>query len=317
MGHLFRITGGGEYKMTEPIIEVESVVKSFGGQRVIDGLSFAVNQGEIVGLLGPNGSGKTTTIRLLNGVISPDSGKIRISGMDPQTGGDEIRRRSGVMTESAGLYRNLTGKENLEFFARLYGVEKPNPRIRELLSDFGLEEHRSKKVGAYSTGMKKRLGIAKALLHSPALLFLDEPTTGLDPEGTRDLTRYITDLNRKYQVTIFICTHLLRQVEDVCRRFVFIAAGWVLDQGTLPEIENKYLGEVDLRVETELQVSGDSFLGFPIIHRKPGHYTFRVESKERIPEVLRAILAEAPLYTAEITGRDLETLYFKVRGDSR
>lgn len=167
--------------MNELIIEVNSINKSFSGQKVIDNLSFAVNRGEIVGFLGPNGSGKTTTIRLLNGVITPDSGKIMVWGLNPNSSGEEIRRRSGVMTESAGLYRSLSGIENLRFFAGLYGLNKPEARINELLVDFGLEEAKDKKVGAYSTGMKKRLGIAKALLHSPELLFLDEPTTGLDP----------------------------------------------------------------------------------------------------------------------------------------
>jgi ABC-2 type transport system ATP-binding protein len=298
--------------MNESIIEVTAIDKSFTGQKVIDNLSFAVNRGEIVGFLGPNGSGKTTTIRLMNGVITPDSGQIRVWGLDPVASGEEIRRRSGVMTESAGLYRNLSGIENLKFFAGLYGVGKPESRIKELLVDFGLYEAKDKKVGVYSSGMKKRLGIAKALLHSPELLFLDEPTTGLDPEGTRDLLHYIGELNRKHQVTIFLCTHLLKQVEPLCHKFIFIAAGQVLESGTLPEIETKYLGEVNLKVETDLQILGDYFQGLPIVGREPGYLVFRVEKKARIPEVLKAIFNEAPVFGAEIIGRDLETLYFKV-----
>jgi ABC-2 type transport system ATP-binding protein len=298
--------------VNELIIEVNSINKSFSGQKVIDNLSFAVNRGEIVGFLGPNGSGKTTTIRLLNGVITPDSGQIMVWGLDPNSSGEEIRRRSGVMTESAGLYRSLSGIENLRFFAGLYGLNKPEARINELLVDFGLEEAKDKKVGAYSTGMKKRLGIAKALLHSPELLFLDEPTTGLDPEGTRDLLTYIEELNRKYQVTIFLCTHLLKQVERLCHKFIFITSGQILESGTLTEIEAKYLGEVNFKVETGLELLGNHFQGFPIVGREPGHVVFRVENKARIPEILKAVLSEAPVYGAEIMGRDLETLYFKV-----
>ena len=298
--------------MNETIIEVNSIDKSFSTQKVIDNLSFAVKRGEIVGFLGPNGSGKTTTIRLLNGVITPDSGQIKVWGLDPVDSGEDIRRRSGVMTESAGLYRSLSGIDNLRFFAGLYGVDKPEPRIKELLADFGLYEARNKKVGAYSSGMKKRLGIAKALLHSPELLFLDEPTTGLDPEGTRDLLGYIGELNRKSQVTIFLCTHLLKQVESLCHKFIFIASGRILETGALGEIETKYLGEVNLKVETDLSVSGDDFHGYPIVSREPGYVIFRVEQKARIPEILKILLQEAPVYGAEIMGRDLETLYFKV-----
>ena len=152
--------------MAESIIEVEAIHKSFAGQTVIQDLSFTVKRGEIVGFLGPNGAGKTTTVRLPNGIITPDSGKIRIWGLDPSSDGEQIRSRSGVMTESAGLYRRMTGMENLRFFAKLYGVKKPEDRIRELLNDFGLYAARNKKTGAYSNGMKKRLGIVKSLLHS-------------------------------------------------------------------------------------------------------------------------------------------------------
>lgn len=298
--------------MNELIIAVNSINKSFTGQKVIDNLSFTVSRGEIVGFLGPNGSGKTTTIRLLNGVITPDSGQIRVWGIDPVVAGEEIRRHSGVMTESAGLYRGLNGFENLKFFAKVYGVNQPDARIRELLTDFGLDEFKDKKVGAYSSGMKKRLGIAKALLHSPDLLFLDEPTTGLDPEGTRDLLNYISELNRKYQMTIFLCTHLLKQVERICHRFIFIAAGQIIETGTLKEIESKYLGPVDLRVETDLAARSDYFKEYRIVGREPGNLIIRAESKSRIPQILTELLREGPVYAAEIMGRDLETLYFKV-----
>lgn len=298
--------------MNEPIIEVNCIHKSFSSQKAIDNLSFTVKRGEIVGFLGPNGSGKTTTIRLLNGVITADSGEIRIWGLDPISSGEEIRRRSGVMTESAGLYRNMSGIDNLRFFAGLYGLKKPESRIRELLNDFGLWEMKDKKAGVYSSGMKKRLGIAKALLHSPELLFLDEPTTGLDPEGTRDLLRYIEELNRRQQVTVFLCTHLLKQVERLCHKYIFIASGQILESGTFVEIETRFPGVVHLKVETSLEPVGGHFQGFPIVGREPGHLTFQVEQKARIPEILRAILNVAPVFSAEIMGRDLETLYFKV-----
>lgn len=303
--------------MNDAVIAVEDVTKSFAGRRVLDGLGFTVPRGEIVGLLGPNGSGKTTTVRLLNGVIAPDSGRIKVAGYDPQNQGDEIRKRSGVLTESAGLYRNLSGLENLNFFAGLYRVPQPKERINKLLNDFGLDSAKDRKVGTYSTGMRKRLGIAKTLLHSPEILFLDEPTTGLDPEGTRDLLEYIARLNREQGVTILLCTHLLQQVQDLCHRFIFLGNGRVLEQGSLAEIEAKYLVEIRLNVETDLVVSGDTFAGYPICERKPGHLIFRLPGKAAIPRLLQEILNQAAVYSAEVTGRDLETLYFTIRGESQ
>ncbi|HBR29680.1 MAG TPA: ABC transporter ATP-binding protein, partial [Firmicutes bacterium] len=219
--------------MGKELIRLDKIDKAFSGTKVIDKLSFSVQKGEILGFLGPNGSGKTTTIRLLNGVISPDAGHIWVAGFDPVTSGNEVRKRCGVLTESAGLYENMTALDNLLFFAELYGVRAPLPRAKTLLADFGLADAAQKKVGTFSTGMKKRLGIAKALLHNPEILFLDEPTNGLDPEGARDLINYIKDLNRKYQVTILLATHLLKQVQDLCHRFIFIHQGKLLESGTL------------------------------------------------------------------------------------
>ncbi|NLC51770.1 MAG: ABC transporter ATP-binding protein [Firmicutes bacterium] len=297
----------------EKVIEAKSISKSFSGVKVIQDLSFFIRSGEIVGLLGPNGSGKTTTVRLLNGVITADAGHIRVVGLNPFTEGDTLRRRCGVLTESAGLYRELSGEENLLFFAQLYGIKNAVRRVKELLSDFQLTEHKDKKVSIYSTGMLKRLGIARALLHKPQILYLDEPTTGLDPEGARDLLEYIKNLNQKYNVTILLCTHLLKQVQTLCHRFIFIHKGQLLEEGTLQELEDKYLRELSLKVETDLSFHGQSFESYPILKKEPGAVVFRVQNKEAIPLLLRKILKKGPLYSAEICGRDLETLYFKVR----
>jgi ABC-2 type transport system ATP-binding protein len=276
----------------ENVISMEKVNKAFlPGVRVIDDLSFSVQKGEIVGILGPNGAGKTTTIRLLNGVIYPDAGRICVAGFDPVTAGDEIRKRCGVLTESAGLYEHMTARENLLFFAELYGVAEPVRQAERLLAEFGLADAARKKVGTFSTGMKKRLGIAKALLHNPEILFLDEPTTGLDPEGSRDLLNYITELNREYRVTILLATHLLKQVQDFGDRFLFIEKGRLLENG--------------------------SFAGFPVVNREPGYLWFRLASKDAVPRLLEKILATTPVYSAVITGRDLETIYFIIREEKR
>lgn len=299
----------------QQIIKAVDVYKSYHKEPVLKGLNLTVNKGQIVGLLGPNGAGKTTTIRLLNGVIGPDKGQLEVFGLTPEKSGDKIRSLCGVLTESAGLYPHLSGEQNLAFFGELYGVTKKEVRY-DLLKDFGLLEHKDKKVGSYSTGMKKRLGIAKALLPSPELLFLDEPTTGLDPEGARDLLSYIEKLNKEKGVTILICTHILKQVEELCHRFLFLDSGRIIEEGTLEEIEAKYLKEFLVRVETDVSVSNISS-SFQLITHTPGKLTFKLSNKSDIPILLRHLLEKGSVYSSEILGRDLETMYFKIREAGR
>lgn len=294
------------------IIKALNVYKAYRSQPVLKGLTFNVKEGEIVGLLGPNGSGKTTTIRLLNGVINQDKGEIEVLGLDPQIDGDKARKLTGVLTESAGLYPHLSGEENLRFFGELYNI-KDDSHIETLLRDFGLYEHKDKKVGVYSTGMTKRLGIAKALLHNPKLLFLDEPTTGLDPEGARDLLSYIERLNKEKGVTILICTHILGQIETLCDRFLFLDTGKIIEEGSLSEIESRYLTEFLLKIETDINLS-DLPSEFELVESSLDTLIFKLPTKEEIPKLLRALLEKGSVYSCEILGRDLETMYFKIRG---
>lgn len=300
-------------KLEQTVIRLEKVAKAFAGVPVINDLSFTVRKGEILGFLGPNGSGKTTTIRLLNGVIAADAGQITVAGFDPVTAGNEVRKRCGVLTESAAFYEPMTALENLLFFAELYGVKRPKARAEELLAICGLQEAAHKKVAVFSTGMKKRLGIAKALLHRPEILFLDEPATGLDPEGARSLMAYIKELNRASGVTIVLATHQLKQVEELCHRFLFLDRGRLLEIGTFRELAGKYLTSISLQVETDLTISGSQFKGFPIENRLPGSLQFRLERKEQIPLLLKELLAVGPVYSCTIQGYDLESLYFRIK----
>ncbi len=297
----------------QPVIKLQGVTKAFKDVVAIRDLSFSIRKGEIVGLLGPNGSGKTTTIRLINGVLAPDSGVVQVFGQDPADESGDVRARTGVLTESAGLYGEMTAEQNLRFFAKLYGVRRPKERIGEMLERFGLKEYEHRKVETFSTGMTKRLGIAKALLHQPEILFLDEPTTGLDPEASRDLLRYIIELNEKDNVTILLATHLLKQVQDLCHRFLFLHEGRLMETGTLQQLENKYLKCFRVRVETDLVIKDANYHGFRLEQVEPGFLVFAMDTKEQIPVLLGRLLQEAPVYSAEILGRDLETLYFNVR----
>lgn len=299
--------------MGSPFIEVRGLSKSFRGQQVLRDIGFTVEDGQIVGLLGPNGAGKTTIIRLLNGVIEPDGGTMTVGGLDPVRSGDDIRQMSGIVTEGAGLYHEMSGYENLKFFSNIYGVTN-RTRIDDLLDQFDLTEHRDKPAGTYSTGMKKRLALAKALLHRPKLLFLDEPTNGLDPEGIRTVLSYLKKLNEREGTTIFLCSHVLHQIESVCGRYIFMEKGAVIDQGTQAEIEAKYMRHVELEVETGLELRGGDFGGFPAERVHEQTIRFRLPSKDAIPDLLRKLLEQTWVHSARICNRDLESLYFQVRG---
>lgn len=296
----------------KPMIEAEGVSKAYDGRPVLRDMTFQVREGEIVGLLGPNGAGKTTMVRLLNGVILPDGGRIRVNGMNPSEEGDTIRGISGIVTEGAGLYHEMSAAANLRFFAELYGCPDEK-RIDGLLARFGLEEHRDKPVGTFSTGMKKRLALAKAMLHRPKLLFLDEPTNGLDPDGVRLVLGILKELNRNEGTTILLCSHVLHQLETVCSGYVFLDKGRIIDAGTLPEIEAKYLGRVELAVETGLRPAGAEFAGYPWRRDGADRLLFTLPGKDRISPLLAEILRESWVHSAEIVNRSLESLYFEVR----
>jgi len=298
--------------MNDNMIELSHVSKSFQNRSVLRDLTYSVRRGEILGFLGPNGSGKTTTIRLMNGVIRPDGGEIRIGGFDPIHDGDQIRRISGILTESAGFYQNMTGLQNLRFFADLYGVQDLK-RPAELLEEFGLADAATKKVGTYSTGMKKRLGLAKALLHDPDILFLDEPTNGLDPEGIRMVLQQIAELNRRRGTTIILCSHLLQQLEVVCQRYVFLLGGAVIEEGTLAALEAKYNPTITLEVETDLTLAGGQYRGLPARRVDAGRLSFQLHSRDEVPAFLRALAQDANLYSASQVNQDLESLYFQIR----
>jgi ABC-2 type transport system ATP-binding protein len=302
--------------MTDSLIQLDNVSKAYGTKPVIDAISFQVNRGEIVGLLGPNGSGKTTAIRLMTGVIMPQSGAITVAGHNPSRNGDAIRRMSGILTESAGFYAGMTGLDNLRFFAQLYGVQDPQ-RAQALLAEFGLGPHANQKVGTYSTGMKKRLGLAKALLHRPDILFLDEPTNGLDPEGIRMVLASIRSLNQRDGTTIILCSHLLQQLETVCHRYLFLQpsarGAHLIEQGTLPELEAKYGGDAVLHVETNLSLVGTHYGDVPAQRIATDRIQFSLSGKAAVAPLLRQILQEADVYSAVLANTDLESLYFKIR----
>src|SRR5690349_20815487 len=186
-----------------------------------------IGEGEVFGFLGPNGAGKTTAVRILNGLLAPNSGAVRIYGKNVSDNLTEIHRLFGVMTETANFYEKLTGSENLMFYGRLYGFSKSecNERIKRLMSLFDISDAKDKKVGEYSTGMKKKIALCRAFLHNPKILFLDEPTSGLDPDAARNVNTLISNAAEVEKVTVFLCTHQLKYAEEICTLYGFIDNG--------------------------------------------------------------------------------------------
>ncbi|EEL52410.1 ABC transporter-related protein [Bacillus cereus Rock3-44] len=227
------------------------MTKIYGKQKSVDNLNIHVQQGEIYGFIGRNGAGKTTTIRMLLGLIKPTSGKIEIFGEDFSANQKEILRRIGSIVEVPGFYENLTAKENLFINAKIIGVHKKNA-IEEALEIVGLQNETKKLVGKYSLGMKQRLGIARALLHYPELLILDEPTNGLDPIGIKEMRKLIKSLAQERNITILISSHILAEVEQLVDRMGIIHDGKLLEEVSLAALQKtnrKYL---------EFQVNDDN-----------------------------------------------------------
>ena len=206
----------------EPMLVVDGLTKRFGERVAVDDVSFEVAAGEVFGFLGPNGAGKTTTVRMLGTLIAPTSGSAVVAGVPLGGGaGVELRQRIAVMPENPGLYLRLTVAENLEYFARLYGVEAPDDRIRRALDAVNLGARADDPCGSLSKGLRQRVGLARALLNDPAILFLDEPTSGLDPVATREVHELIDGL-RSRGVTVFLTTHRLEEAERLCDRVAIL-----------------------------------------------------------------------------------------------
>ena len=227
--------------MTDVVIQTDTLTRDFQSTRAVDALTLAVPRGIVFGFLGPNGSGKTTTIRMLLGLVAPTSGTATVLGFDTTTHADDIRARSGALLEHTGLYERLSAEDNLELYGcitRLKVTER-RARIQELLRSFGLWDRRKERAGAWSRGMKQKLAVARALLHRPALIFLDEPTAGLDPVASASLRDELVALARREGVTVFLTTHNLSEAEKLCARVAVIRAGRLLAEGSPAELRTQ------------------------------------------------------------------------------
>ncbi len=205
------------------MITVENLTKEFKTVTAVKNISFDIDESEIFGFLGPNGAGKTTTIRMLSTLISPTSGSIVIDGEDPETNGEYIRSITGLLTETPGLYEKISAYDNLDYFSSFYDIpdKKRKSNIEKYLKMFGLWERKNDLAGTYSKGMKQKLALSRALIHEPRILFLDEPTAGLDPESAHMVRNFIKSLKKK-KITVFLCTHNLTEASSLSDRICFI-----------------------------------------------------------------------------------------------
>jgi ABC-2 type transport system ATP-binding protein len=223
------------------MIHVENLVKTFGPVRAVDGISFHVNPGEIFAFLGPNGAGKTTTIQMLTTLLRPTSGTMALDGLDPVTKQLEARRRFGIVFQDPSLDHELTAYENMELHGVLYHVPRRVrvERIQMLLTLFELWDRRNARVKEFSGGMKRRLEIARGLLHTPKILFLDEPTLGLDPQSRNHLWTHVRHLNETEGLTVFLTTHYMDEAERVAHRIAIIDHGRIVAQGSPAELKEQ------------------------------------------------------------------------------
>ncbi len=302
------------------MIQTENLTKRFGSTLAVERLNLSIEQGEVFGFLGPNGAGKTTTVRMLASLISPTQGRAVVNGFEVGRQDDQIRRSVGVLTETPGLYDNLSAEYNLRIFAELYEVRDPAGQVEKYLRMLGLWERRFEPTATFSKGMKQKLAIARALLHEPKVLFLDEPTAALDPESARLVRDFISELRREGR-TIFLCTHNLDEADRLCDRIaVFKTRLLVVD--TPERLRQQMFGRkvvFHLRNLDEAMLSKVSELPFVSEARMvDGRLLVTLDDPEkRNPEIVRQLVMEgAEIQFVGELRYSLEEVYLRlVRND--
>lgn len=255
--------------MEQPIIEIVGLTKYYGTLKAVDDLHLSIRKGEIFGLLGPNGAGKSTTILMLLGLTEPSAGEARICGINASRNPIPVKRKVGYMPDNVGFYNDLTALENLTYIGRLNGIAESEvkDRAREMLIEVGLEGALQKKTGAFSRGMKQRLGLAEVLIKQPEVIILDEPTLGIDPTGVRDFLALIQQLNEQRGLTILLSSHHLHQVQQVCHRVGIFVGGQLLAEGNIETLARNLFSAFPYVVQV---TAGGQFPEFPEILQMPG-----------------------------------------------
>ena len=306
------------------MIETNDLSKQYNNEFwAVDGVTLNVKPGQILALLGQNGAGKTTTVRMLTALLSPTRGWARVAGYDVTKNPQEIRSAVGVLTEQHGLYMRMTGHEYLDFFGKVYGLSTHARKNRSdyLLEYFGLAEAAKRRSGEYSKGMKQKLALARALIHDPSVLLLDEPTSAMDPESSRLVRDEIARL-RSSQRTIIICTHNLAEAEALADHIAIIYRGKILLKGTLDELKRAVLGPVEYEAKfAETFDAGELDLpeGATLISRNGTSLRFRVEAPQVVnPKLVHSLASRnAPLVSFQEVPRKLEQVYLKTMAEAQ
>lgn len=238
----------------EPVIELTNLTKKYNQYTAVNGLNLTLYRGEVFGLLGPNGAGKTTTILMMLGLTDRTSGDVKVLGLDPNYNAIEIKSKVGYMPDDIGFYEDRTAIDNLVYTARLNGIaaKQAKQQAEQLLQRVGLENAINKKVGAFSRGMRQRLGLADVLIKQPEIIILDEPTLGIDPEGVRELLELISTLSREEKITVLLCSHHLHQVQQVCDRVGLFVQGELVACGNIAQLSEALNEEKTVTIELEV-----------------------------------------------------------------
>ncbi len=305
------------------MIETRDLSKQFNEFWAVDGVTISVKPGQILALLGQNGAGKTTTVRMLTALLMPTRGSARVAGYDVARHGREVRASVGVLTEQHGLYVRMTALEYLDFFGRIYRLDAGARSLRRkyLLDYFGLADASSRRIGEYSKGMRQKLALARALMHDPPVLLLDEPTSAMDPESARLVRDEIARL-RSSQRTIVICTHNLAEAEALADTIVIIYKGRVLLADALAELKRRVLGAAEFEAEFSLPWAADGLRlppGVTLVERGESSLRFRVENPRAANPLLMQELASlnAPMIAFQEVPRSLEQVYLKVMAEAQ
>lgn len=303
------------------MIETIDLSKDFDGVWAVDGLNITVSAGQILALLGPNGAGKTTTIRMLTTILKPSRGKVHIMGYDILTQAEEVRAHVGVLTEQHGLYPRMRAREYLEFFGRAYKLENKllQNRIEELLDYFGLQEAAQKRLGQYSKGMRQKLALARALIHDPSVLLLDEPTSAMDPASARLVRNAIQQLRAKNRA-IMICTHNLAEAEELADQIAIIRQGRLILQGSPAELKRKLHGKAQIIIRFLVGKEDhspilDSLVTLLEVGRD--YLVYETDQPEQVtPIVLEKLIQQGfHIYSVERREKSLEEVYLSAVAD--
>lgn len=295
--------------MENTVLELKNVSKSFGKRKVIDNISLKVNSGEIFGFLGPNGSGKTTTIKMILRLIDSDEGEIKVNGFDNRKQFEQAMECIGAIVENPDMYKYMSGIDNLKLHARIRNIDEK--RIAEVLEMVGLKDRAKDKVGKYSLGMKQRLGLALTLLHNPKVLILDEPTNGLDPAGIKQLRDILKKISHEENVAVFVSSHILTEMQQMCDRVAVLDNGKIVKIEQITSSEEEKIETIELRLKNKEKAIKILKEKFEEDAKEEKDSLLVTIQTEKIPEVVKELAIEDVGVKAVIPREhNLEEIFF-------